>query len=141
MTATKPQIKCAPKRSKATTAAESAARYKRRDAHEAFFRPQTRAAKQARAEKAKAKAKKKKQPRRFLTDKERRAFAREHYEMHHTDKPLDFSPPPIDGHHHQQHTHPESEANQTIPIPPPSIHSMLNYMQNTTQHRANIKKI
>ena len=105
----------APKQTRQATAAD-AARYRRQDAHEGFFRPRTRAARaELHTKRRRGKKKQKKKPR-VLTDKERRAFAKEHYEAHHTDKYKPWeTPPPISGHHQpdQVHTHTHNSTAQS----------------------------
>ena len=126
----------APKPARKTTAVEDAARYRRRDAHEGFFRPHTRSA--AKAQKAKQERNKEKP--KGLTNKERRSFAREHYELHHTDKYTKaWSPPTILGPHaahaaaHATHNN-HAELDHTIPLTPPSVHSTVTYQQNRTYY-------
>ena len=92
------------------TASPTARKYIARDAHEIFFRPKEKGKRKP----AHRQAKPKKKKRKVLTDKERRAWAREHYEQHHghgadkeNDSTLSLSewPPVILGHHQHQHDH------------------------------------
>jgi hypothetical protein len=136
-----PQPDSAPVRRTRQATAADAARYRRRDAHEGFFRQRTKAAKAELCAKQRSKPKRKKNPR-PLTDKERRAFAREHYEAHHTNKYKPWeTPPPISGHHQPPHTHAHAQLDSTIPITPPSVQSMLDYFHNQTQNHENLKNL
>ena len=82
---------------------ESARQYPQKDAREAFFRPRTKSQNtHIRNTRKRAKKKKKKYAltKSTLTDKERAAAAREHWELHY----MEWAPPTISGYcnHHQQ---------------------------------------
>ena len=144
---TQTQPQCKPKPVKPATAKQTAARYKKRDEREMFFRL-------AKGRKVKKKTKKKKTKRKQLTDKERRQFARDHYARHHTNTntpapDVPWSPIVIEGHHKCTHTTPNHQhnqctpchqLNQTIPITPPTLNSMCLYMNNLTQDHNNLGK-
>ena len=99
-----------------TSPTANASRYRRRDAHEAFFRSRSKTSRhQVRMRRQKAKP-------RVLTDKERTQWAREHYELHH-------EMPAISGYH--RHISDDDETttftDHTIPLTPTSIESMFKY--------------
>ena len=73
-----PNSKTAPKSSVSSTT-DQAKRYRNRDAHEVFFRP-------GGAKRNQPAAKRKKSKPRPLTDKQRAAAARSHWELHHGSK-------------------------------------------------------
>ena len=118
-----------------STAYESVRQYPQRDAREAFFRPHTKRQNSHMSNTSKrAKVTKKKYAlsKPPMTDKERAAAARAHWELHH----MEWAPPTISGYcnHHQQQQ--LDDGNQTLPITPSSAHSMMHYHGNmTTVHR------
>ena len=94
----------------ATSPTANANRYRRRDAHEAFFRPRSKTSRhQVRMRRQKAKP-------RVLTDKERAQWAREHYELHH-------EMPTISGSDDDETT---TFTDRTVPLTPTSKESMFN---------------
>ena len=98
--------------------------YQRRDAHEAFFRPSQHPTKTKTTKRSKSKPKALTRP--HFTDKQRRQWAREHYELNHQ-----F--PTILGHHQPQQqltpSLPPPLHEQTI-LPPPTIHSLLQHLED-----------
>ena len=99
-----------------TSKATAAAAYRTRDAHEAFFRPKATSTYNKKQTRPPKHSKALTRPR-ALTDKQRRAWAREHYELH-------YQFPAIMGHH--RHYEPD-RLNQTL-LPPPTTHSLLQYL-------------
>ena len=85
--------------------------------------------------------KKKKPKRKKLTDKERRQWAQEHYELHYTDKySKPWSPVAISGHHSNQHNQcTNCNHNNTMPIMS-SAQSYIDYFDNLDQDHINLKK-
>ena len=138
----KPQPAPAQKKfAKMSPSKRAAKRYRERDARAAFFRPRAVTRSMTRA-KRKRKQQHPKQKKRCLTDKQRAAWAREHYQQHHGTDNLTFSPPAILGHHqHQLSAHPIMNATMTTLTAQELLHfydnrntdhSILHNLSNTT---------
>ena len=134
---------------KMTAGAKATAKYRARDAHEAFFRPKQPATRRsARLHQRKPKQK----PTKPWTNKQRQQFARDHYARHHgpSSSPLPSTTPPttnpttsttllglsptpwsptILGHHQSNPLH--LSPNQTLSISPPTMDAMIQYFDNT----------
>ena len=113
-----------------TSPTANASRYRRRDAHEAFFRSRSKTSRhQVRMRRQKAKP-------RVLTDKERTQWAREHYELHH-----EMSV--ISGYH--RHISDDDETttftDHTTPLTPTSIESMFKYHDDMCIHHDNLRNL
>ena len=119
----------------ASTAYESARQYPQRDAREAFFRPRTKSQNTNERKRTKVNKKKYALTKTSLTDKERAAAAREHWELHY----MEWTPPTISGYCNQHQQQQSDDGNQTLPITPPSVHSMIHYHDNMTVVHRNLE--
>ena len=139
-----PQPRPRTRRQRPTT---SASKYLKRDAHEAFFRPKERRqhshryVTRSKATKAKGLTKPK-----ALTNKERAAWARAHYQQHHgtptacppvTSSPIVWSSPKILGHHLDNQC---DDCNMTV-FPPCDFKDMFDYIDNISTDRENLKNL
>ena len=160
--ANKPPVAVAPK----PPISSSARKYIVRDAHEAFFRPR---GKDKRKSPLRQVAKKKRTKNVPLTNKQRQAWAREHFDLHHGAKSHDttswesaapipsdldmtminnppptpiFTPPtkgPLQILGH--HNHIDYSPNSTLPITPSGRDDMLQYWEDQSQDHDNLLKI
>ena len=145
------QTPCSPPKPKPKTTTHSASptarRYLRRDRHEAFFRPGAKRKRQHGTQKPKKKKKNK-----GLTTKQRQAWAREHYELHHgaeahnnspshTDPALNdlaFSPPDILGHHQLQQDDTTRFDHTMAPI---TANSLIEHIDNLSAAHSNLRNL
>ena len=111
-------------------------KYRKRDAHAAFFHPNLKMTQK----KTKPKLKRKPKP---LTNKQRQQFARQHYELNHGNKSNDnntsicFTPQRIHGHHACNHCeHTSKQLDSTLPITPATFNEMWDYQQNISKNRS-----
>ena len=111
--------------------------FRDRDSHECFFRKKdTVSNKRARHARA-TRPKKRKKPR-MLTDKERRSAAREH----HGPSVINFDRSPVIlGHHQHLDNHPSYQHPDHTILPPPSMHSLLNHLDNNSKNKANLQNL
>ena len=138
-TATATTMTTRDKSQRTNTASSMATKYRTRDAHEAFFRPLSKSHRKQLQEKQKKeslKKKKKKKPK-PLTDKQRAAAAREHYELHHT-----TWTPDIEGHHnnHNDNTLPSHSMDHTL-LPPVQLEDMIQYIDNLPHDHENLQQL
>ena len=132
-------------------------KYTARDAHEMFFRKKDR--QQQPQHRYTTRSKKSGNPKGLakpaaMTDKERAAWARSHFQQHYgtttpqqpdspractpvTDSPLVWHPPAIMGHSRHQPTH---LCNQTL-LPPCDLEEMFEYMENPAANNENLKNL
>ena len=126
---------------RAAASSPSAKKYVCRDAHEVFFRPREKGKCKRNPRQPCRKKRKKSQP---LTDKQRAAFAREHYECNHgsqhqpptpSSSPMSPWSPKILG--HQNHSVVDT-LNMTIPITPTKLQDMFDYWEHQNQVKGNL---
>ena len=123
-----------------------ARKYISRDAHEAFFRPREKGKRKRNPIQTNRKKRNKRQP---LTDKQRAAFARDHYERNHGPAASSQQIPPIPptppmtpwsptilGHQN----HPTDTLNMTIPITPTKLDDMFDYWEHSNLAQDNLRK-
>ena len=125
-----------------TTASPRARRYIARDRHEAFFRPGlAMRGKRKRTQRQPGPKKKKKSP--MWTNKQRAAWAREHYKIHHgPDLTLDTTALPMDWSHHTIHGHHQSphdlDLDETA-LPPMALEDMFAYFEDKEENQQNLQ--
>ena len=68
-----------------------------------------------------------------MTDKERARAAQEYWDLNYAEWD-----PEILGHHHHQQQH---QCDQTLPMTPPTIHSMMRHLDDSTTIHVNLKLI
>ena len=126
-TAPQPPLTAPAKRTRKQSNLTAAQKYRARDAHYALFYPPDKN-NSKRKRKCTHHTRKKRCRTPPLTDKQRAAAARAHWDLNH-------AMPPVLGHH----TSNNDNHDHTLPLTPPSFKSMMEYHQDLTVIRNNIK--